>query len=175
MAKKTHKKNLRTLSSRQLFYVNSFLLALSIILLATAIWVQNSAKNPVQPFAGYPAGVTVSMGNAATRVNSTSSATGQGHFTAPADKHYLIVDVTVKNTSEKPINVFPSIDTYVKAPGGKVTFLTPYSLSEPFRAGQVLPGDQISGQLSYLVPKNGSQKLYIDSGWSGGVVTFDVQ
>ncbi len=163
------------LSSAQLFYINSALLATSLVLLGLALWVQNSEKNPVVPFSGYSKGVTVTMGSASVKVDKIETSKGAGRFKAPDGTHYLIVNLTVKNTSDKPINVLPSTDTYVKSPAGKVTVLTPYSLSNPFRAGELLPGEQISGQLSYLVPENGAQKLYIDASWSGGVIPIELQ
>ncbi len=147
---------------------------IAISLLSLTLWVQHVDSGPA-PFAGYQPGTSITMGATNTKLDSVTSADGTSIFKAPAGKHYLIIELSVKNISEKPINVFPSSDTYVKDVSGTVAYLTPYSLAQPFRAGQLLPGDTIKGQLSYLVAKDTVQKLYIDAIWSGGVVTFAVQ
>lgn len=157
------------------FYLNTAILMLSILLLGLALWTQHHSHRVPVAFAGYSRGTTVSMGNTLMRVDSVSTTMGSGIFAAPQGKHYLIVELTVKNLSEKPINVFPSSDTYLKDPNGNVTYLTPYSLMQPLRAGELSPGEQIRGQLSFLVSTSGTQKLYIDAIWSGGVVPFVVQ
>ncbi len=172
---KPNKSFLDGLSAKQIFYVNTTLLAVAIVLLGLSLWTQNDQKDAPIPFAGYSKGVTVSMGSVAVKVSSVTSAAGKGHFVAPEGMKYLIVGLTIKNTSGKPINVLPSTDTYVKSTDGKVTNLTPYNLDQPFRAGELLPGEQISGQLSYLVAKDKSQKLYIDAIWSGGVIPIELQ
>ncbi len=165
---------LNGMSPVRLFYINTALLVTAVILLGLALWVQNIDKNPPIPFAGYSKGVTVTMGSVAIKINSVQTSVGKGHFKAPDGMHYLIVDLTVKNTSGKPLNVLPSTDTYVKSPAGKITNLSPFSLERPYRAGELLPGEQITGQLSYLVPKTGPQKLYVDALWSGGVIPFEL-
>jgi hypothetical protein len=64
----------------------------------------------------------------------------------------------------------PAADTYLKDTSGNVVYLTPFELSQPFRSGELLPGEQIQGQLSYLVKKSKSYALYIDSTWSGRLI-----
>lgn len=166
---------INTWQPAHVFLLNLAVLALSIIFLCVSLSIQHSNSDAVAPFGGYSQGVSVSAGSALMRVDSVYSTNGTSIFSSPPDKHYLIVALSIKNTSAKPINVFPSSDSYIKDASGNVTFLTPYDLKQPFRAGELLPGEQIKGQLSYLVFKKGSLKLYLDGIWSGGVVPFVVQ
>ena len=150
-----------------------FILVLSIIMFSTSLWIQHKTVY-LAPVKGYPQGVKVNGGYAAMRLDSVSTTTGSGIFKTPSSQIYLIIGITIKNISAKPINIFPTTDMYVKDKNGNLTYLSIYDLTNPFRAGELLPGDQISGQLSYLIPKNSLQKFYIDAIWSGGVVVFDV-
>jgi hypothetical protein len=164
--------------SASFFYASLILLILSTSLLIIALKTQADSKrlysysaDPARPF---KVGQEVHMGNVALTLQNVEFAKGQPHFTAPAGKSYMVVNLTVKNRSEKPINVAPSSDTYVKGPAGHVSYLTPYALINPFRAGEVSPGEQIEGQLSYLVPKNAKLKFFVDAIWSGGVLSFAI-
>lgn len=166
------------MNSLKLFYLSTGLLAMSIILLITAVIVQRHTQtNQIlpAPAVGYGVGEVVPVGSAEVQVAKITFSNGQPGFTAPADKRYLIVELTVKNNANQPIDVLPSSDTYIKNTAGHVSYLTPYGLKQPFRAGKLLPGEQITGQLSYLTAKKGSLKLFVDSIWSGGVIPFKVQ
>jgi len=156
-----------------LFWISITLFGISIVLLGFSVISQNSTKGPF-PFAGYPAGTSIAMGSSITEVQNVTDTNGTGIFIAPKGKHYIVVTLKVKNVSEKPINVFPSSDTYVKNNAGNVSFLTPLNLTLPFRAGSLLPGENIVGELSYLVNNNETNKFYVDSIWSGGVIVFAV-
>ncbi len=117
-------------------------------------------------------GRTTSEGLASLVIDRLEYSESSKPFTAPTGKRYLTLYLNIKNTSDKPIQVLPSNDMYVKDDQGVVYYLTPYVLTDPFRAGELLPGDQIVGQLSFLVPVQGSASLYIDAAWSGKVLPF---
>ncbi len=166
-------------TDRKLFYSAIIVLVLSFVVLGFAVHSEQRSRGNVQRSAeqqtAFHSGQAISLGSATMRISNLTYSDGSGHFIAPAGKHYLIVDLTVKNYSDAPINVLPSNDTYVKDSAGRVVYLTPYEVSQPFRAGELLPGETITGQLSYLVPKSGQLNYYIDAIWSGGVVPIKVQ
>lgn len=150
------------------------LLALATLLLGFTLR-EKPANIVDKPYQGYEVNVPVSMGVASMKVSSVSFSDGQPGFRAPPNLHYAVIDMTIKNNSDQPINVLPSVDMYTKDEAGSVSYLTPFSLNQPFRAGKLLPGEQIKGELSFIVVKTGKVKLFVDSIWSGGVVPFRVQ
>jgi len=160
----------------KLFYASVILLAIAITLLIIALVVQSDTKRinsySAQPAKAFSTGQMVEMGDVSLLVKKVSFGGSQPGFLAPPGKYYAVVDLLVKNRSEKPIDIEPSSDSYVKDSAGNVSYLTPYILDNPFRAGELPPGEQISGQLSYIAPKNQPLKLYIDGIWSGGVIPF---
>lgn len=161
-----------------LFYTSVGFFVLALVMLIWALIVQqNSPKTMTAavPMSGYSVHTPVTMGLASMEFTDVAFSDGQPGFTAPSGMHYIIVDFMVKNNSDRPIDVLPSNDTYAKDQAGNVSYLTPFGLKQPFRAGLVLPGEQIKGQLSYLTKKTGAVKIYVDSIWSGGVVPFKVQ
>jgi hypothetical protein len=84
------------------------------------LWVQHNSSIPA-PFQGYGIGTPISMGDVTIEMKSISSTKGQNIFTAPKGKHYVIIELSVRNISEKPITILPSTDTYMKDSSGKVT------------------------------------------------------
>lgn len=147
------------------------LVIISVIFLSTSLFVLQASKPKVYEYGIYKAGTPIAAGYGTVILNKISYSPGQGSFVAPADKQYLILDTTFQNNSQKSIYIFPSNQTYLKDNSGKVYYLTPYTLEDPFRAGELLAGDKIYGQLSYLVPTDKSYTIYIDAIWSGGVVS----
>jgi hypothetical protein len=169
---------LSSISSIKLFYVSVSLLLLALGLSFSAVIINRQSQKkavPINQFSGVKIGTPVTMGVSTMELTKVSFSDGQPGFTAPEGKHYVIVDLLIKNNADHPINVLPSSDTYIKNEAGKVSYLTPFVVDQPFRAGGLLPGEQIKGQLSYLVDKTVSLKLFIDSIWSGGVVSFKIQ
>lgn len=116
----------------------------------------------------------VRMGSAVVTVSNPAYSKGSLHFTAPQGKHYLLVAVTIKNFTERPIVVSPSTDIYLKDKVGTTTYLTPYELANPFHAGELPAGEQTTGQLSYLVSDKTNPNMYIDAAWSGGVLPISL-
>ncbi|MBL8121871.1 DUF4352 domain-containing protein [Candidatus Saccharibacteria bacterium] len=127
------------------------------------------------PYAGVAQGKAITVGSSTITIQKVVHKPGTSHFAAPGGYEYLIVTLRVRNNSEKPFNIAPSIDTYTKTSTGKVAYLTPYELAEPFHSGTILPGESTEGELSYLVPKQASYKFYVEASWSGGVVPFMIQ
>ena len=165
---------------RTLFYMSVGFMLVSVVLLVFALQAEHRSTANLRHVAvsqvPFEANQNINMGSATLRVSNVTYADGSAHFSAPAGMHYLILDLAVKNYSDKPINVLPASDTYVKASDGKAIYLTPYELASPFRSGELSPGEQITGQLSYLVPTAAkSLKFYVDAIWSGGVVPIAIK
>lgn len=157
-----------------MFIVCVGLLALSSVLLVVALGAEsrttaNLARTAARqtPFA---LGQDINTGSATIKLSNPSYSDGAGPFAAPAGKHYLILDFSVKNYSATTINVLPGADTYVKGADNHPLYLAPFTLTEPFRPGGLAPGETMVGQLSYLVPISGNVTFYLDSIWSGRVI-----
>lgn len=163
-------------SSNTLFIISVCFFLVSVIFLSMALVVQYNTQKPlVAPSAGFAVNTPVTMGLVSMTINKISFSDSKPGFRAPADKHYAIVDLTVKNLADRPLDILPSSDTYMKDTTGVVSYMTPFRLEDPFRAGKLLPGESISGELSFIISKSAGVKLYVDSIWSGGVVPFKVQ
>ncbi|MGV9001945.1 MAG: DUF4352 domain-containing protein [Candidatus Saccharimonadaceae bacterium] len=164
-------------NDKKLFIISIVFLILSVIFLSLALIVQrsNAPKPLVVPTAGFEINTPITMGSVSMTITKVAFSDSQPGFSAPADMHYAVIDLTVKNVVDHPLDILPSNDTYLKDNTGAVSYMTPFGLERPFRAGQLLPGETISGQVSYILSKSKPAKLYVDSIWSGGVVPFKVQ
>lgn len=155
-----------------IFSAISLLIAFSLLIGAVIIEQKPRPQTEAIPQQAFSVGTAIRMGDASFQIDNATYTNGTPPFTAPAGKQYLLIDLTVKNHSDKPIQILPTSDTYVKDQAGNVSYVTPSALENPFRAGELSPGEQIKGQLSYLVPKAGTKKFFIDAIWSGGVIPF---
>ena len=173
--RKLFKLQLQEISPTKLFYSSLLFWLLAIVTLFGALSVQHNTQRPTPPAVGYAIGKKITSGLVSLQVVSVKTTNGLTHLMAPNGQQYVIATVAIHNNSSHPIIVTPSTDTYIKDTVGHVSYLTPYSLSAPFRAGSLLPGDTIQGQLSYLASKTGNLRLYFDGIWSGGVLPFEVQ
>jgi hypothetical protein len=165
------KPSIQIKKTKFMFISSLVLFAVSAMLLTAAIYATVPHKTRQ---AMYQPGSEIVNGQARFSIKNITYSAGTSRFTAPANMHYVIFDFTIENTSNKPIAVLPANDTYMKNQEGVVSFLTPYGLENPFRAGDLLPHEKITGQLSYLVHKNETQKLYIDAVWSGALIAIAI-
>jgi hypothetical protein len=156
------------------FIAGLVMLMIASLLLGVTLYLQHKQPQTLlqTPF---KIGQVVTLGSATFKINGVSYSDGKPGFPAPASQHYLILDVSVTNISEKPINIFPASDMYLKRSTGEVAYLTPFALDQPFRAGELSPGEAIRGEISYVTPKDSTFKFYVDSIYSGGVVPFALQ
>lgn len=160
-----------------LFYssVGILVIAFVTLIVALAVVANPGTNHKVSSATGYAVGTTIRQGSVTIKINGVTFGGSQPGFIAPAGKHYAVVEMSITNNTDQPINVLPSSDTYLKDSDGLVTYLTPYALINPFHAGALLPGEIVRGQLSFISKSTGPAKLYIDGIWSGGVVPFKVQ
>ncbi|QQS19422.1 DUF4352 domain-containing protein [Candidatus Saccharibacteria bacterium] len=157
-----------------------WLFGLSIVMLMVSFLILEVASSIASerirvPFAGLVAGKPITTGTTTITVSDIHHKPGTGRFIARSGYEYLVLTLNVRNNGEKPLNVFPTTDTYIKTNSGVVSYVTPYDLANPFHSGSVLSGESTEGQLSYLVPKNASYKFYVESSWSGGAIPFMAQ
>lgn len=175
--KEAHKKlSVLDFSPRQLFIGSLVLFMLSVVTLAIATFItsDSSIKNakPQNPFA---LGKSVSQGLATVTVSNVRKSAGTQPFVAPEGEQYVTVELTVKNNSDSAINITPTNDTYIKRDDGTISYMTMNNLAHPFRAGALPPGEQIKGDISYIVSTEGSYRFFVDSIWSGGVLPFSLR
>lgn len=153
------------------FSICMLLLSLGILVFARRVATERIRI----PFDGVRLNTPISSGTTTITVSNVHAKPATKRFAAANGYEYLVLTITVRNNGEKPLNVFPTSDTYIKTSDGKVSYVAPYDLASPFHSGTILPGESTEGELSYVVPKQGSYKFYIEASWSGGVVPFMVQ
>lgn len=166
------------LKARKLNLLSICLVLSSVILLSIAISVQHrdeNAKSLPTVQSAFKPGTQVNMGAVSIKVSDITYSDGHQPFAAPNGKQFVSMYLDVKNNAEKPLNILPADDMYIKNSTGDISYVAPFIATEPFRAGELLPGEQIRGQLSFLVPKSGSLKLFVDAVWSGGVLPFEIR
>ncbi len=167
------KSTLEAIQARRLFAASVILFALALIMLLLAYRMQRSARLPAAtPQTAITLNQPISMGAVEMKIEKVTLTGGEAPFIAPAGKKYALVSLDVKNKSDKPIQLLPSSDTYMKSSDGEIAYISPYGLADPFRAGEVLPGERLKGELSYLISSDKEYKFYIDAIWSGGVIPF---
>jgi hypothetical protein len=170
--------SLGTRTTTKTFWVSIILFILSLIMLSNAVSIQKQTKESLrtaEPQSSAEIGHEINFGSVSMSVESITTSQGGGPFKAPENQEFIIATIHIKNRSEKPIQIYPVSDTYIKDGSGNVYYEAPYGLTSPFRSGELLPGEEIRGELSYLAPKNSSVVYYVDSGWSGGVVKISLR
>ncbi len=172
--KKVKSFNTRTWVVTNRYFVASIILFIaSIVTLLIAVRVASERMHV--PYTGIAINQPVTSGSSTLTVVGAERKPGRQPFVAPTGYEYLIISLRVRNNGEKPFSVLPTADTYVKTAEGKVSYLTPYALTYPYRSGLILPGDSTEGELSYLVPMHETYKFYVESDWSSTAVPFMVQ
>jgi hypothetical protein len=173
---KEHMKKLKVINrTKFMFYSSLVLFVSSFVFLVAALQIESATTPKQTTQALYTPGSQIVSGKAQFQIDNITYSNGSSHFAAPEGKQYLILSFTLKNVSKETISILPANDTYVKDSNGNVYSLSPVGLDNPFRAGELLPGDTITGQLSYLVPKDTPLKLYIDALWSGSLIAIAVK
>lgn len=167
----THHTN-KTFDTR-LFIASIALFALSLVVLFVANMVVAGHKRV--PYSGVSTNTVITSGVSALQVTNIQHKPSAIPFVAPKGYEYLVVTLSVQNNDEKPIDVLPTSDTYVKQADGTVSYLAPYALQNPFRGGKILPGESTKGELSYLVPVDGTYKFYVESDWSAAAIPFMIK
>lgn len=98
-------------------------------------------------------------------------------FTISSDETMLILTLHVKNASNTNQVFVPSQQLYVRSSDGDYAQLhASMYVSKPIQQTTLKPGQTVSGQVSFNVPKSQSRPLlYVDTGWGDyAPVVFDV-
>lgn len=160
-----------------LYFASIVLLIFSFFVLGTTLLIKVSDNNNsvnVSTQEPFKVGEQITTGQVSITVTSVDYGGGSEPFIAPEGMQYAVVRLNISNRDIKPISIAPTIDTYIKADDGKVSYVSPYALKDPFRAGELLPGESIQGDLSYLVKKDVSLKYFVDSIWSGSSIPIKI-
>ncbi len=169
--KRNVKKSLKHID-RYAFVAAIVMTVVSAILLLSAYAIRYGESGYYE---GVPLGQAIRQGSAEVTLDSVEYKTGSKSFQAPKNMKYLVATMTVTNVSDRPIFVAPSSDMYVKTSAGDVSYLSPVALDHPFKSGEILPGEKTKGELSFAVNPELQQKLYVESDWSGGTVSYTLQ
>jgi hypothetical protein len=115
----------------------------------------------------YIPGKTYSNNNYDVRIDSVYRGSGEKGSLNPGDgKTYLIVNLYVKNKTNKILPLYPVTQTYIKDSQGQTYSIGPAIVKQPFLAGDLQPGDQIKGELAYVVPDTIQEPLFYFEGLS---------
>ena len=170
----------RARASTRLGMVTLTLSVVLFVLSAAALLVAYRTRaatvaGPIAPHTPYHLQSVITQGAVAMTVHSVRYDAGSGAFAAPAGQQYAIVHVTIAHRPDAPIQILPSVDTYLKDDYGTVYYMAPFNVDTPLRAGELLPADTIQGDLSYRVSTGQSLRLFADATWSGGVIPVLLQ
>ncbi len=150
--------------ARRAFWLSLLLFMSSLLMLTAAASLYNRSRTErkVYPAAkAFPSGQLVKMGSVELTIENVEQSDGSPPFVAPTGSVYVIADLVVQNTTDAPLQIMPTVDTYAKTETGMVSTLATYAYTQPFRAGELLPGEMIRGQIAYLVPRDKTVKLFV--------------
>jgi hypothetical protein len=165
------------LSSKNFVYLGTGLLLSALIFFGWSLRIlahANRINMQAIPQNTASVGTKISGGSVEATIVSYNEKDSAGPFKSPEGKTYAVVTLHLTNITDRVVHVYPVSDTYMKVADGTVFYETPFALDSPFRSGDLLPGEQIAGELSYQVPKDAKADLFIDSAWSGGVLKLGV-
>ncbi len=99
------------------------------------------------------------------------------HIEEPYNKtnlSYVVVDMSIENTSDQPLSFIPVFQSFVRTYGGQTFDMSPIPAEiDPIYAGDIEPGTSVSGELSYFVPDADQQLLFFfDPGWNESKAIF---
>lgn len=98
-------------------------------------------------------------------------------FTLPEGETMLVMDFSITNHTKSIQDFIPTSQLYVRTRVGDYRPLHPsLKVKNAIKAGQIAPGETISGQISFGVPKAATNPLlFVDTGWEAAApVVFDV-
>jgi len=114
--------------------------------------------------------------NYSVTVNSVKTSTGDSVFSPKAGNIYLVIDVTVKNTSSSPQDVSSLINFELQDSTGQKYTETFSDIGTPPDQTGLPPGKLIRGQLVYEVPASMHQFTfsYVDLLGDGTLASWDL-
>ena len=114
----------------------------------------------------YSIGQEIINNSFSVKVNSIRIDTkGDGFFKPQAGDQFIIVNLTFTNLSSKALPILPSLQTSIKDETGTAYMMSPLTTTEGVVAGNLLPHDKITGDLSYEVPSKAKNlTFYVNIG-----------
>lgn len=105
--------------------------------------------------------------------NVTENAKKDNAFTLAAGDTMLILDISITNISSGAQQLVPASQFYARDRKGGLYMLHPSSyVTNPLVLSTLQPGESITGQLSFAVPKVIAHPLlYVDLGWDNNAPT----
>lgn len=104
-----------------------------------------------------------------------SVAADQGNdFETPQEDKYLIVDMTVKNTTEESKTVSSIMNLSLKDTEGYKYDMALYSGIKSQLDGEVAPGDTLRGQIAFDVPESETYELLFDDPFTSGQAVWTI-
>lgn len=162
--------------SRQLNVISMVMLVLGLATLGTGAYLvqrANQATPKATSTVAAPRATALGQALATAAYNLRLSdlkydQTGDDTYKPASGNEFVVITLTISNLTSQSLQFLPVLQTYLKDSRGKSYSLTPAPLDSPIQSGSLLPGDTISGQVSYEVPIGTTDlNLYFDSGWPG--------
>jgi len=123
----------------------------------------------------YNVGDVISMGTTNITVNEVLYPAGDQFNKPNAGFKFLVVDVTIENTSATAINVSTLLQMSVKDSGGQkfdVDLMASVASGGSSPDGEIAPGEKLRGQVGFQVPENATGLVFVFDAdvWSSGKV-----
>ncbi len=105
--------------------------------------------------------------------NVTESSAFDPAFTIDTTDTMLIMDISITNHTAGKQDLTPTTQLYVRDREGDTFVMHPsIAIKNPLAAASVLPGQTVTGQISFAVPKRLAHPLlYVDFGWTNQAPT----
>lgn len=128
----------------------------------------------------YGVGETIEVDGLKITVNSSQDTDEVDQFNDSSDldegNTYNILDITVENDTDKDVTISSLMSFEIKDENGRKGSYVMSIRDNGKMDGTVLPGDKLSGELVYQVPRNGELNLYFTtSGFGGKTVKIKVR
>ena len=127
----------------------------------------------------YQVGETAELNGLKITVNEAKESAGNQSIKPEAGKHFIIINVTVENTTDKDVSMSSALQMELKDDTGQAYDLDYGATSVPGGKnpyGNIAPGDKVRGPLGYQIPKEakGLRWIFKDVLGSGRVV-FEIK
>lgn len=156
---------------KKLFAGSLILFTISLAMLLAAVSI--AGERTRVPFVGMEIGKPVTSGVSSMTVTNVQHTSGKTICRSTRIR-ISFAHTHHKNNSEKPFDVLPTTDTYVKTSSGEVSYVTPFADAPISKWASTARGVN-DGRIKLPCSKNTAYKFYVESGWSGGAVSFMVQ
>ncbi len=123
----------------------------------------------------YNVGDVIAMGATNITVNEVTYPTGDQYNKPNAGFKFLVVDITIENTSAAAINVSTLLQMSVKDASGQkfgVDFSASMASGGSSPDGEIAPSEKLRGQVGFQVPENGTGLVFVFDAdvWGSGKV-----